>query len=157
MREIKFRGKRLDNGEWIYGYLIGDDIIVGDIVEFTDEYFNTSFWYKVDPVTVGQCTGFQDSSGKEIDEGDILRLRAHQDFFVDFHEGCFVGRSTNKVQRVNWLPSALWKLIEMGYVVVGNIHDNPELLSKWKDELKWETQEKESAVKLMQMKFKRTP
>jgi hypothetical protein len=49
MREIKFRGKRIDNYEWVYGYLIGNDVIVGEIVDWDSDYFNTEFWYKVDP------------------------------------------------------------------------------------------------------------
>ncbi|NMA73449.1 MAG: hypothetical protein GX963_04675 [Bacteroidales bacterium] len=53
MREYRFKGKRLDNDEWVYGYLIGKNVIVGEIVEFDDDYFYTEFWYKVDPKTVG--------------------------------------------------------------------------------------------------------
>lgn len=61
-RQILFRGKRSDNGEWIYGYLIGNNVIVGEIVLFEDEFFSTEFWYKVDPETVGMFTGMYDNT-----------------------------------------------------------------------------------------------
>ena len=72
-REILFRGKRADNGEWIYGYLIGNNVIVGEVVDFDDDYFNTQFWYKVDPETVGQFTGLTDKNGTKVFEGGIIK------------------------------------------------------------------------------------
>jgi len=55
-RENLYRGKRVDTGEWVEGSLIGNDVIVGKIVEFEEDYFCTEFWYKVDSATVGQYT-----------------------------------------------------------------------------------------------------
>ena len=67
-----YRGKRKDNGEWVYGYLIGKDVIVGDIVELCEEYFNCEYWWRVDPETVGQSIGRKDMHGTEVYDGDIL-------------------------------------------------------------------------------------
>ena len=61
MREYKFRGRRIDNGEWVHGYLIEDRYIVGPVVEWTEDYFSTEFWFKVDPETVGQYTGLREA------------------------------------------------------------------------------------------------
>jgi len=57
----------------VYGYLIGNDVIVGEIVLFEDEFFSTEFWYKVYPETVGMFTGMEDSLTLQIFEGDIVR------------------------------------------------------------------------------------
>ncbi|MEK8133167.1 YopX family protein [Paenibacillus filicis] len=124
-REIKVRGRHVDNGEWVYGYLIGQDVIVGSIVEWDSEYFNTEFWYKVNPETVGQYTGLKDRNGKEIYEGDILQ-------------------DDNGVGEVEWVqehcafmvftrnPSTYHRLESDGSLtsttVIGNIHPNPDLL-----------------------------
>lgn len=133
MREIRFRGKYVESGEWVYGYPICEDVIVGPIVEFNDEYFNTEFWYKVDPETVGQYTGLRDKNGKEIYEGDIL-------------DGSWINPMTNEMVKKLYEVSYdqgryLAKLI--GYhpygttmlyfenkiaEVIGNKWDNPELL-----------------------------
>jgi len=73
MSNRMFRGKRTEYGEWVYGYLIGDDVIVGNIVEFTDEYFNTSFWWRVKPETVSQYAELKDAQNeREIYGYDII-------------------------------------------------------------------------------------
>ena len=75
MREIKFRGKRVDNGEWIYGDLMhnNEQVLINPIFEEPYEYLE-NFDANVIPETVGQFTGLYDKNGKEIYEGDIVSL-----------------------------------------------------------------------------------
>ena len=135
-REILFRGKRADNGEWVYGNLIDSDSIVGKIVDFDGEYFIPEFWYKVDPETVGQFTGFTDKNGTKIFDGDIISVSGVVNKLVTYIDkyACFCLANTNELNSKYMSP---WQQVAPGWwnefgreiEVIGNIYDNKELLA----------------------------
>ncbi len=146
MREIKFRAKRLDNGEWSYGsgLLIADDfcVIDRDTEMYVDEKYewagNTHFFrvagVMCDLKTIGQYTGLKDKNGKEIYEGDIIGCHnpniKHLIFFNE-KQGKFMaaldGDIENDYYGVCGLDDSRWNATKE---VIGNIHDNPELINK---------------------------
>lgn len=128
MREILFRGKRKDNGEWIKGDLLqylaaGKMHIVG--------YCLGAGGVEVIPETVGQYTELDDKNSTKIFEGDIIKSKEygkqHGDknfsgydiFEVRFVDGSFVIRNSDRL---------FYLLCGPDKEVIGNIHDNPDLL-----------------------------
>lgn len=137
MREILFRGKRTDNGEWIEGMLFNgkeDTFIIPHGNEYSyDEQEGLSFdvyGCKVDPETVGQYTGLTDKNGKKIFEGDIVHCVSSRDdthMVVIYEEGEF---RLVLCKDFKDYKCGLWFYAIRDYAkeVIGNIHDSPELL-----------------------------
>jgi uncharacterized phage protein (TIGR01671 family) len=131
MREIRFRGKRVDNGEWVYGSFIKFSNGKTEIhTTFEDEMKTgiiTSGLNEVIYATVGQFTGLTDKNGKEIYEGDIVVDKSWQNEKpqVVTWESRFLLTYTDGygVQRYDYTGDFSKK-----FEVIGNIHDNPELL-----------------------------
>ena len=133
MREILFRGKRVDNGEWIQGDIVQFPVHgVVRIVEQEPSYKDA----EVDSDTVGQYTGLTDKNGRKIFEGDIIHLEYSQVFFggvyfgeytaeVSYKEGCFITDGMNNGDEIE-TPLSGFNNDEVE--IIGNIHDNPELL-----------------------------
>lgn len=137
MREILFRGKQIDNGEWVYGNLVKSNGKYFIYYEEPDEMCQTGNWlfYKVvDPSTVGQYTGLTDKNGKKIFEGDIVRYdtdtnradnkEIHEVVFETRGGSGYFGIRVSKIETWQFCLEVPAKLME----VVGNMHDNPELL-----------------------------
>lgn len=133
MREIIFRGKRIDNDEWVEGAFLNDRDgsfyicpAVSDIsYEDSSNRRRIGYWYKVDQSTVGQFTGLTDKNGKRIFEWDIIRKTNEGRHARIFTADIRTSFCTN--EKVYYGPCDY--LIEScEYEIIGNIHDNPELL-----------------------------
>lgn len=139
-RQIKFRGKRVDTAEWVIGCLVGyhqayydgnsNRVCIDSGILTTTE---------VDSDTVGQFTGLLDKNGKEIYEGDVLKL--------------YIGNGQYELRQVYWWQGSYWTKRVKSYgwygeepqtlsfyftneikvEIYGNIHDNPELLKGGKE------------------------
>ena len=120
MRQIKFRGKSIETGEWIYG---GLSIFNGEATIF-DENCVANSAYEVEINSICQFIGLNDKNGLEIYEGDILRIKClgWEYAVVKFHFGVF-GFFVTENERLQANVPQYWENSE----IIGNIHDNPEL------------------------------
>lgn len=132
MREILFRGKSLNSGEWVEGYFVkyqpdsGKDEWIFGIVP---EYASALYLIKVDAETVGQFTGLTDMNGVKIFEGDIIES-ALERFIVEWYDelaGFYLGDIDPEYQ-----GCAILSDVNKDGIVIGNIHDNPEMLEEIK-------------------------
>lgn len=137
MTEILFRGKRLDNGEWVSGNLFVSDTD-GRTYILAGSRMITIEW-EVDPSTVCQYTSLTDKNGKRIFEGDIVQYHERQFDGKDvpvrdaviYEEGGF---SVRAYFLNNWLWNSINGNTQLRDVeIIGNIHDKPELLKEGAD------------------------
>lgn len=123
MREILFRGKNTFDGHWVHGLLIS----IGDELSMivSDNGLNRA--YPVSSETVGQYTGLTDKNGKKVFEGDIVKLK-HPQLTAEYGTVIYKYCSFCVKSRRFGLSSitSIFENREVG--VIGNIHDNPELL-----------------------------
>ena len=124
MREILFRGKRVGNGKWVYGsYVIqygAHEIYLPDGVD-SEHCFDR---YHVLPETVGQYTGLKDKNGEKIFEGDIVRDTETSDVGAI----CFETNTATFVIEFDSIIVNFYDYNNSDVEVIGNIHDNHELL-----------------------------
>ena len=127
IREVIFRGKRTDNGEWIEGSLLGIDWCDKPSTYSIAPNTPVSVFYSVIPETVGQFTGLTDKNGTKIFEGDIVSLVKHDSLIYKVvYVPCRYELVNSK--GVNCFVLDIYK--SENIEVIGNIHDNPELLQK---------------------------
>jgi uncharacterized phage protein (TIGR01671 family) len=166
MREILYRGKRKDNGEWVYGYYCKCGWTGKEKDVIIPSHASSLYGIDVIPETVGQYTGLTDKNGKKIFEGDIIRAFTVDDseerraivgfdrFFDENTECEYIGFYIYFLGVKTTVTQLDYEQAKESLEVIGNIHDNPELMetqdlplqaeSKGKTELKGAENERDS-------------
>ena len=133
MREIKFRGKRTANGEWVYGGYFKNHQGNSFIVNYISSDLENVGVIPVDPKTVGQYIGIKDDIDKEIHEGDIIRIRESE--FDDWEVYQVKYHGHRDYPAFDTEPTIDCDCNGISYATaccniekIGNIFDNPELL-----------------------------
>ena len=132
IREVIFRGKRTDNGKWICGDLRHISDWKGGynphIVDNTNGRNNSVTGLEIIPETVGQYTGLTDKNGVKIFEGDIVRYDVNYHDMVISYDVENWGGWLYEDMDDNMQAYSIYEFCLKDIAVVGNIHDNPELL-----------------------------
>lgn len=136
MREILFRGKRVDNNEWVYGFLSksrGNNHFLSLCIDHEENGVMLSSI--VEPETIGQYTGLTDKNGKKIFEGDIIKVHKSDTYVIKYGEytprnyclACYYDKPTIGFYAYDGEKCFQLSTNSRCYEVIGNIHDNPEL------------------------------